>query len=153
MGYDLHITRAEFWAENDDDYISAEEWLDLVETDAELSLNTDNGPYFAMWSGPSEYDEPWFNWWEGNVYSKFPDPKMLEKMLQIADKLDARVQGDDGEIYESTNDHPGPRQFRETNVNNEPRMLAYERREMLWNIIVYGAIAVVIVIAILLDLW
>jgi hypothetical protein len=31
MGYDIHITRAEHWAENEGREISAEEWLAYVE--------------------------------------------------------------------------------------------------------------------------
>ncbi|MFN2125831.1 MAG: hypothetical protein ACK2UF_22890 [Candidatus Promineifilaceae bacterium] len=56
MGYDLHITRKEYWAEPGDD-IASEEWLTLVEHDPELSLQAENGPYFAVWSTKSEPTE------------------------------------------------------------------------------------------------
>ena len=51
MGYDLHITRAEYWAENDGNRISEEEWLRVIEQDQELVIDTANGPLFAVW-GP-----------------------------------------------------------------------------------------------------
>jgi hypothetical protein len=100
MGYDLHITRAEEWADNDRDQITVDEWLKVVEDDPELRLAGYNGPYFALWRGRSEYPDPWLDWYHGNVYSKSPDKAIVQKMLQIAEQLGARVQGDDGEFYE-----------------------------------------------------
>ncbi len=153
MGYELHITRAPDWAENEDDYIRADEWLTLVEADAELTLDTRNGPHFARWSGLSDHQEPWFDWFEGNIHTKYPDPMMLAKMLEIADKLGAKVQGDDGEMYESEDVFPGPLPERDAVFTDESRMPAYMRREMLWSLVAYGTIAIMIVAAIVLDLW
>ena len=153
MGYEVHITRAENWAENQDDFIQAEEWLNLVESDGELTLDVRNGPYFAMWSGPSEYEEPWFAWSEGNIHATYPDPMMLGKMIQIAGKLGAKVQGDDGELYENLDQHPGALPIGKLDLSKSPRMPAYERRELIWNLVAYGTIAAVIIAAILLDLW
>ena|SRR5438045_489673 len=99
MGYDVHITRANSWVENEGHWISADEWLKYVREDSELRLATENGEHFAIWSGPSEYPEPWLDWYEGNVYTKNPDDPLIDKMVAIANKLNAKVQGDDGEIY------------------------------------------------------
>ena len=99
MGYDLYITRAKHWAENDGTRITAEEWLRVVEADPELSLSGDNGEYFALWTGPSSYPDPWFDWWEGNVETKNPDPPIIAKMIELAQRLGGCVQGDDGETY------------------------------------------------------
>ena len=99
MGYDLHITRAEDWANNTGHTITADEWLKIVAEDSELRLAGYNGPYFALWTGPSKYPDPWLDWMDGNIYSKNPDKASVQKMLQIAAQLRARVQGDDGEIY------------------------------------------------------
>lgn len=106
MGYDLHITRAEFWAENEGRRISREEWLRLVEEDPELAIDEQNGPLFANWGPVSDDYSPWFDWSEGNVYTKNPDRNTVEKMLQIATLLEATVQGDDGETYTSPDDFP-----------------------------------------------
>ena len=100
MGYDLHITRKEHWADEDGPAVASEEWLRVVEEDPELRPAGENGPYFAIWSGPSEYDDPWLDWFEGNVYTKNPDPPLIRKMVAIADRLGAKVQGDDGETYD-----------------------------------------------------
>ena len=153
MGYDLHITRGENWAENHGHYISHEEWLALIKTDTELTLDNRNGPYFANWSGPSKNDYPWFDWFEGNIYTKSPDRIMLEKMLQIADKLGATVQGDDGEIYDSISDYPESLQLEQMEIRHKSSMPAYEQREVRWNYTIYGLVILVIIAANLLGLW
>ncbi len=153
MGYELHITRGENWAENQGHYISHEEWLTLIEADTELTLDSRNGPYFAMWSGSSKHEYPWFDWFEGNIYTKYPDQVMLGKMLQIADGLGATVQGDDGEVYESISDYPESLPIEQAEFSREPRIPAYERREVLWNFIIYGTVVLVIIAANLLGLW
>ena len=103
MGYDLHITRAEFWAENDGSQISSEEWLAVVEEDPELTLVADeDNPHFAAWSGKSVHAEPWLNWFNGNVYSKNPDQPIIRKMISIARHLKGKVQGEEGEMYDGS---------------------------------------------------
>ena len=99
MGYDLHITRRNDWSANGYD-ITAAEWLAYVERDPELSLWPENGPHMARWSGKSKHSEPWLDWFKGNIYSKNPDEALIQKMVHIARALDAKVQGDDGEIYQ-----------------------------------------------------
>jgi hypothetical protein len=99
MGYDLHITRAEFWSQNEGKEITADEWLKLVKKDPELKLAGYNGPYFALWNGPSQYPDPWLDWFSGNIFTKNPDDPIIEKMARIANQLGAKVQGDDGEAY------------------------------------------------------
>ena len=103
MGYEVHITRAEFWAENAGQEISADEWWALVQSDAELVPVPANGKYFVIWRGSVEYPETWFDWFEGNITTKNPDKATLRKMLQMAERLNARVQGDDGELYTAAN--------------------------------------------------
>jgi len=105
MGYDFHITRARFWAENTDCQISSDEWLECVEKDPELMLAGENGPYFVLWSSPSGA-EFWLDWSDGNVYTKNPDSALINKMVAVARELRASLQGDDGEIYRSSQDPP-----------------------------------------------
>ena len=101
MGYDLHITRRKQWTDTGDD-ITAREWLEYVAHDAELKLSPDDGPHWAVWSGPSELPQPWLDWDDGQVYSKNPDEPLIRKMCAIARALHARVQGDDGEFYDDS---------------------------------------------------
>ena len=99
MGYDIHITRATDWTEAEAVPITSEEWLAFVEADPELRLAGYNGRYFALWTGKSSYPDPWFDWARGRVNTKSPDPPLIQKAIQIADQLGARVLGDDGERY------------------------------------------------------
>ena len=116
MGYDLHITRADDWFDSEQHSITAEEWLALIETDPELELAGDNGPYFTLWKGTSAYDEAWFDWDQGRIYTKNPDPPIIEKMISIAEKFGASVMGDDGERY------PGPEndRYRQESAQSSP---------------------------------
>jgi hypothetical protein len=99
MGYNLYITRARWHHTNEGQWIAADEWLRYVERDPELKLAGYNGQYFALWSGESEYPEPWLNWSHGNILSKSPDDAIIDKMVAIAKEFGAKVQGDDGEVY------------------------------------------------------
>ncbi len=115
MGYDLHITRREHWADTDVPDISLDEWLSYIKTDSELELrneseiisgsenNFENRPGFCEWnSHPTERDptsRPWFAYWKGSIETKNPDAPTIRKMIQIATALNAKVQGDDGEFY------------------------------------------------------
>lgn len=99
MGVELHITRAEHWAENHDAQITSDEWLRYVESDPELRLDGRNGQHFVIWSGPSKYDEPWLDWSRGNISAKWPDTALFEKMLAVARALGAKVQDDEGTDY------------------------------------------------------
>lgn len=99
MGVELHISRAEHWAENEGQEISADEWLSYVASDPELQLWPENGPHFVHWLGASKHDEPWLDWYQGNVSTKWPDTALFRKMLAIAASLGANVQDDDGTKY------------------------------------------------------
>ena len=117
MGYDLHITRAADWTEAESAPITSEEWLTYVEADPELRLAGYNGPHFAVWSGQSRHPDPWFDWSDGRVHTKNPDPPLIEKAIQIAEQLGARVVGDDGERY-----LPGGKVERDGTVDDSPGM-------------------------------
>ena len=102
MAYDVHITRASEWSQNEGQEITREEWLVQVQSDPELALDLQNGSCFAVWSKPSQNPDPWIDWFKGNLFTKNPDRALLGKMLQIAARLGAKGQGDDGEEYRST---------------------------------------------------
>jgi hypothetical protein len=103
MGLELHISRAEHWAENLGQEISAPEWLAYVASDPELQLQSENGPYNVRWLGISKHDEPWLDWVQGNVSTKWPDTALFYKILAIAAAFGASVQDDDGTKYTADN--------------------------------------------------
>jgi hypothetical protein len=103
MGYDLHITRRKYHWDDDGPSITEEEWRALVEADPELEFKNNDSPLFATWSGKSKYPDPWFDYSAeyGAIDTKNPDAPIIAKMLEMAKKLGAKVQGDDGEVYTS----------------------------------------------------
>lgn len=102
MGVEFHITRVEYWAENDDDQISSDEWLEIINNDHELSLSQISGEFHTLWNGEGSDGEDWLEWSEGNISTKWPSPPLYHKMLQISQKLNAKVMDDDGTIYETS---------------------------------------------------
>jgi hypothetical protein len=119
MGYDLFITRAPHEWESELYPITPEEWLRVVKRDSTLRLVGSDpelnragfrGPHFAIWSGPSEHKIPWLDWMCGTVYSKNPDDALINKMVEIARRLEARVVGESDEVYLGGGrvEHPAP---------------------------------------------
>ena len=119
MGYNLHITRKENWFDEDDsNEIKLTEWIDYVKSDNEMRLDnqasatTDDGDDvtytnkgLAVWTSYSQSglddNYAWLDLRAGNVTVKNPDDEIKNKMIDIADRLNAKVQGDDGEIYDT----------------------------------------------------
>jgi hypothetical protein len=105
MGYDLHISRAEDWSDNADAPITLGEWTAIATADADLVLDRENGEGFYLVRGLREDGgDAWFDWFDGDVFTKNPDRATLAKMLELADRIDGKVQGDDGELYDSPGD-------------------------------------------------
>ena len=99
MGYDLHITRRDYWADEEGPTISLEDWLSYVTSDSDVKPDPENpGP--QNWVITSHPDRCPL-WWDarGEIYTKNPDPVCIAKLVQIARALSARVLGDDDEIY------------------------------------------------------
>ena len=122
MGYDIHITRQDNWFDDDiNRKIALEEWTSLVSSDTEMRLDnyveatTSAGEFvrvesegLSVWTKYSGHglngNHAWFNYHQGNITVKNPDSKIITKMLAIADRLNAKVQGDEGEVYEGSVD-------------------------------------------------
>lgn len=103
MGYDLHITRKASWSDEDGATISEQEWRRVIEEDQELKLDTEtrcvmsDGQYvFASWNGQAGA----LGYHDGQITSKNPPEPLIRKMVAIAQRLNANVQGDDGEVYQ-----------------------------------------------------
>lgn len=108
MGYQLHITRAPEWIEADQWPIELDEWLRLVEQDPDRVLQDSGLPGFVVWTALSQggaHPPMWHT--EGCVVSSAAETLVARKMHQIAQRLGARVVGDDGEEYDAAGEPVG----------------------------------------------
>ena len=119
MGYNIHITRKENWFDEDvSNNISLTEWTNYLTTDKEMRLENfaevtaTNGEFVRMesegmsvWTKYSKHgidaNHAWFWPHSGNIVVKNPDIEIRNKMIDIARQLNAKVQGDEGEIYDT----------------------------------------------------
>lgn len=107
MGYDLHITRAEEWAESQDHPITRAEVDALVHKDPELRWVSEiratisgSEETLVIYGDFIEWNRGYpFRYWEGALTYKNPDEPAMLKLIQLAGALNARVVGDDGEEY------------------------------------------------------
>lgn len=115
MGYDIHITRKSEWFDEEGDEITLEEWCEFVNSSPDMRLDgfaeavTPGGTLrvesegLSVWTGYSGHEQDgnmaWFDYFEGNIKVKNPDKEILRKMYQIAQTLNAKVQGDECEVY------------------------------------------------------
>lgn len=99
MGYDLHVTRKEYWCNETGPDISLDEWIRYARSDEEVQQDPDN-PGDENWIVVLGLDS-WPLWWRttGEVYTKNPEDAMIQKLISIASVLNAQVLGDDEEIY------------------------------------------------------
>lgn len=120
MGYDLHITRKSDWPLRGND-ITLDEWLAVVAADPEMRLDgfaeasladgqvlRTEDPGLAVWTAHPRHGLDGFKAWMclsgGNIDTKNPDEEVRRKLWRLAQALNARVQGDDGEFYDEFGD-------------------------------------------------
>lgn len=127
MGYDFHITRRDNWYDEGAD-ISSDEWLKYVGSDPELSIDESNGNYFAIWN------EDWLDWRRGEIFTKNPRRNLIEKLIQIANRLNAKVQGDEGEIYIDGSQVPDDEET-ERNLELIRQRLSSARKQSWWRML------------------
>jgi hypothetical protein len=101
MGYDVYITRKKSWVDETGPVITVDEWLAYVASDHELRLDPASKKHGVILNIQCSDPDPWLEWSDGSIYTKNPDEAFRTKMVQIAARLGAKVQGDDGEIYRS----------------------------------------------------
>jgi hypothetical protein len=110
VGYDLYITRARHTWECTTNPIPRTEWGRVVDADASLRRSSED--WFArrikggaverinavIWIEHPDQVAFWFV--DGAISTKNPDPATIEKMIDLADKLNARVIGEGNEEYQ-----------------------------------------------------
>jgi hypothetical protein len=130
MGYDLHVFRGDEWFEAEP--IPFDEWAEFVESSNDLratgsvEATTPAGETIRMeddglaeWAGHGKAPVPVL-FSDGQLVVKNPDDETIAWLVSVADRLGARVQGDDGEFYPAAGDSgPAP---------GEPRQGWFRRR-------------------------
>ncbi|MES2617985.1 MAG: hypothetical protein V4613_08900 [Bacteroidota bacterium] len=109
MGYEVHVVRKnDFENDEEESNITMEEWKHLVESTPELTWEQFAGDTaeldykYCYWLAHPEQDEsnrPWFDFFGGSINTKWTDPACMKLLLGIAEQLNAKLIGDDGEIY------------------------------------------------------
>jgi len=116
MGYDVHITRKENWFDESGPRIDIDEWEAVVLSDPDMRLDgyasavVGNGSVLriesnglAVWTAYAgngiDGNMAWLDFRQGNIVVKNPDGAILRKMWLLAQRLDAKVQGDECEAY------------------------------------------------------
>ena len=102
VGFQIHITRKEFWSDEEGPAISEKEWTALAASDPSMRPKK-NGD--VAWVGYSKHvpgrKEARFRLASnGNVVLRFPDREIRAKMYRMAIRIGAKVQGDGGELYD-----------------------------------------------------
>jgi hypothetical protein len=106
VAYDLHVVRTENWLDAATRPVAKGDVDALIASDPELEWSTTNYVDMAdekgvitrywmiTWDG-----EACFWWYRDQIQCSSPDEAKISKLVQMARSLDARVLGDDGEIY------------------------------------------------------
>lgn len=108
MGYELYITRASSWLDAKQSPISEAEWEAVVAADPELEISLDewcdleiDGKveriHPIVWEHDGDRTPLWFC--QGAVDTKNPGRAAIQKMVELAGKLKARVLGEEDEEY------------------------------------------------------
>lgn len=97
MGYEVHITRSDDWPGAAQHPILLDEWVEVVNSDASLQLTDESETVCVIWL--DHHDKPQFWFTDGQITKKHPDERTLQKMAEIAARLNARVIDDDGAEY------------------------------------------------------
>jgi hypothetical protein len=113
VGYELHVHRARDWSDAEEHPITLREWRGYVESapdlrleeaveaespdGARISLADEGGA--AIWTGHPEGGDVWVVYRGGRIVVNGADRPVARRLAEVADALEARVQGDGGEFY------------------------------------------------------
>ena len=131
MGYEVHIYRKTNWDIDEPSDISLDEWISYVKSDPEIELDTDKQENesptgFCYWINspePEPGNPPWFDYGHGHISTKWTDQSTIAKMVKIANKLNAKVMGDEGEFYN---------ELGLVDMNNLPKNLQSKKQKSWW---------------------
>jgi hypothetical protein len=113
VSYDIHITKAEHWT------------LSKVKPITESDL-------FKAEEILKEYNSVPFIFRDGRITLCGADERVIGLMIKIATRINARVQGDDGEYYEDVNNKypiPTPSLFQD--INETENKLSHDHKKTI----------------------
>ena len=111
MSLYVSISRRADPLQEDGPQIAASEWIDLVagEGDFRLPEGVESrwvGAFARVWTGHPEVQMV-FDWVDGQVDVKHPDPATIARMKALAVKLDATVFSETGELFDDSGESAG----------------------------------------------
>jgi hypothetical protein len=125
--YDLHVVRTSNWLEAAMNPITRAAIDRLIQSDPELAWSSSdyvemkgaegvNHFYMIAWNGRS-----CFLWHQDQITCATSDEREIEKLVGIAQKLEANVLGDDGEQYSFSR-----------NLSESERLRSFTQEECEW---------------------
>ncbi|EFF82325.1 hypothetical protein GPS63_05450 [Acinetobacter haemolyticus] len=97
-GYDVHITKKEFYF-NEGECITLAEWQSYMKTDPSVIVDPQNSEQGFIVSINKQVFPLWYSYDSCDLTTKNPSLEAITKMIEIAKRLNATVQGDEAEIY------------------------------------------------------
>ncbi len=98
-GYEVHITHKENWFDENTICINKDDWQSYLENNSVIQDDSNNGiGNYLVHINNNEYSM-WFDYNNCDLQTKNPNAELLGKFIEIAKALNAKVQGDDGEVY------------------------------------------------------
>ena len=98
-GYDIHITQKEYWADENKICINKEALSKYLKTDLSIQVDNNNSASSYLVNINKNQYPMWIDSAGCDLVAKDPNTDFLNKLIEIAKALGAKVQGDEGEIY------------------------------------------------------
>ena len=106
MGYEVYITRADYSWDALETPISEDEWISVAIESNEIMISKND--YYSCaasgkiypWVITSLPNKPFLWFMDGAIHSVHPDKETIIKMVSLAKTLDAKVIGEEGEVYD-----------------------------------------------------
>jgi len=98
-GYDVHLTRKAHWSDDRGPKVTLEEWYAYVKGDKQIARDANNTENDFVVTVGHEVFPLWYVPSIGELRTTDPSPTALKKLIEIAKRINVKVQGDDGEIY------------------------------------------------------
>jgi hypothetical protein len=98
VGYDLHITRADYWTDHALYPISLAEWVAVADAEPRITRHRegDKGPNYTFTNADGESRH--LGWWDGMI-TIWKGHDVAAELAVVAQKLGARLVGDEFEEY------------------------------------------------------